>query len=202
MTTEGNIFYTHKAKKESVWTIPEEIKDLVDKLEKEETESKEREERAVLAKKEYEAGLAEQQRLNEIERIKLEVQEAVKRKAEDAPVDEVVISKKPRVEDVEEEDSDDESSEEEEWQREAAAQLAAEAEEEMKRVEEETKRAEEEAAEETRKVAEMPQLNMPARVDLSVEEAKALFKVCASFDKLYIKIQRPRSARLFSVKRI
>jgi hypothetical protein len=202
-TTEGNIFYTHKAKKESVWTVPEEIKDLVDKLEKEEAESKEREERAVLAKKEYDASFVEQQRLNEMERIKLEVQEAVKRKAEDAPVDEVVISKKARVEDVEEEDSDDESSEEEEeWQREAAAQLAAEAEEEKKRVEEETKRAEEEAEEEARKIAEMPQLNMPARVDLSVEEAKALFKVCASFDTLYIEIQRPRSARLFSVKRV
>jgi len=26
VTTDGNVFYTHKAKKESVWTVPEEIR--------------------------------------------------------------------------------------------------------------------------------------------------------------------------------
>ncbi|TDL21916.1 hypothetical protein BD410DRAFT_840299, partial [Rickenella mellea] len=35
-TNEGNTFYTNKAKKESVWTVPEEIKDAVENLEKEE----------------------------------------------------------------------------------------------------------------------------------------------------------------------
>jgi len=117
--------------------------------------------------------------LDEIERIKSEVQDAVKRKAE-VPVDEMVISKKARIEEVDEDDQDsDDDSEEEDWQREAAAQLAAEAEEEKERVEEGVKSAEEEA-EEVRKVKETPQLNMPARVDLSIEEAKALFKVAWS----------------------
>lgn len=168
VTTEGNTFYTHKAKKESVWTVPEEIKDAVANLEKEEARNE--------IEKEEKAKIAERERLVEAERIKAEVQEAMKRKAEDAPVDEVVISKKARVEDEEEEDSEEEESEEEEeWQREAAAQLAAEAEEERKRVEEEEKRLKEEAEEEARKAKEHP---MPERVDLSIEEAKALFKVC------------------------
>ncbi|TDL19334.1 hypothetical protein BD410DRAFT_805915 [Rickenella mellea] len=35
-TNEGNIFYTNKAKNESVWTVPEEIKEAVENLEKEE----------------------------------------------------------------------------------------------------------------------------------------------------------------------
>ena len=59
----------------------------------------------------------------EVER-KSEVHDLVgKRKAEEpVPVDELVISKKARVEDVEEEeDEEDDESEEEDWQREAAA---------------------------------------------------------------------------------
>lgn len=174
VTTEGNIFYTHKAKKESFWTVPDEIKGAVDTLEKMETEKKERDNEGATARKEEERRL----RLDEIERIKSEVQEAVKRKVEDAPVDEVVISKKARVEDVDEDEDSGDESEEEDWQREAAAQLAAEAEEEKTRVEEENKRAREEAEQDASNVKETPQLNMPARVDLSVEEAKALFKVC------------------------
>ncbi|EMD40829.1 hypothetical protein CERSUDRAFT_91575 [Gelatoporia subvermispora B] len=177
ITTAGNVFYTNKAKKESLWTVPEEIKDAVAALEKEEKEREKRE----LKEKEEATQKAEETRLKEVERIKSEVEDAVgKRKAEEAvPVDELVISKKPRVEeseDEEDEDSEDESDEEE-WQREAAAQLAAEAEEEKKRQEEEKQRQEEEAK---TKEAELEkaakQLNMPARVDLSIEEAKALFK--------------------------
>jgi len=184
VTTEGNKFYTHKAKKESVWTVPEDIKEAVDALEKEEAGKKEREEGEAIAKGEKETRHVEQERLDEIERIKSEVQEAIKRKAEDAFVDEIVSSKKARVEDVEEVDDDvdsDEDSEEEDWQREAAAQLAAEAEQEKKRLEEEVKREKEEAEEEARKTKDVPQLHMPTRVDLSIEEAKALFKVCAPF---------------------
>lgn len=173
-TTEGNIFYSHKVKKESLWTVPEEIKEAVTFLEKEE---KEKEEKALLeASRKEDDGEAE--RLLEIERVKAEVKEMVKRKAEDpVPVDEVVISKKARVEEEEDDDDDSDDSEEEEWQREAAAQLAAEAEEEKKRVEEEARKQKEDAEEEARKAKEAPPLNMPARVDLSVEEGKALFKV-------------------------
>ena len=179
-TNQGNVFYTNKARKQSVWTVPDEIKDAVELLNKEEEE-----EEKVRAEKEAQEKMrkdteAEQER--EIERVRMEVQEVVKRKVEDiSPSDETVISKKPRVEDevedkpeaVESTDDDDES-EEEDWQREAAAQLAKEAEEEKKRQEEE-----EEKEREAQKAKEsVPQLSMPDRVDLSIEEGKALFKVC------------------------
>jgi hypothetical protein len=176
-TNQGNVFYTNKAKKESVWTVPDEIKDAVELLEKQEEDDN------ALAGKHAQGETredveAEQER--EIERVRMEVQEVVKRKAEDiSRSDETVISKKPRVEDqvgdkAEDADGpeDSEESEDEDWQREAAAQLAKEAEEEKRR-------QEEEKAEEARKAKESaPQLTMPDRVDLSLEEGKALFKVC------------------------
>lgn len=179
-TTEGNIFYTHKAKKQSFWTVPDEIKEAVEALEKQEREEK---------KTGGLVGRDEEERMQEIERIKSEVQDMVgKRKADEiVPMEEVVISKKARTDgheqeeqDDDEEDEEDEDEEsEEEWQREAAAQLAAEAEEEQKKQEEERLRQEEEAktAKELETQRGKPQLNMPERVDLSIEEAKALFKV-------------------------
>src|ERR1700709_318026 len=33
-TTEGNIFYSHKVKKQSLWTVPDEIKDVVEAFER------------------------------------------------------------------------------------------------------------------------------------------------------------------------
>jgi transcription elongation regulator 1 len=176
-TNQGNVFYTNKAKKESVWTVPDEIKDAVELLEKQEEDDKVRAGRPAQEETQMDVE-AEQER--EIERVRMEVQEVVKRKVEDISLsDDIVISKKPRVEDqvgskVEEaDDTDDgEESEDEDWQREAAAQLAKEAEEEEKR-----QREEDEKAEEARKTKEnVPQLTMPDRVDLSLEEGKALFK--------------------------
>lgn len=182
-TNQGNVFYTNKAKKESVWTVPDEIKDAVELLEKQEEDDKVRAGRPAQEETQMDVE-AEQER--EIERVRMEVQEVVKRKVEDISLsDDIVISKKPRVEDqvgskVEEaDDTDDgEESEDEDWQREAAAQLAKEAEEEEKR-----QREEDEKAEEARKTKEnVPQLTMPDRVDLSLEEGKALFKVCLQCD--------------------
>ncbi|KAG1892466.1 Hsp90 protein-domain-containing protein [Suillus subluteus] len=188
-TTEGNIFYSHKAKKQSVWTVPEEIKDAVEAFERaEEHQEVQKQQQEIKEKDIQKLGFEEEQ---ELKRIKTEMQGLVKRKAEEPqPLDEVVISKKARVEEEEEgeeegegegeddDDDDDESEEEEEWQREAAAQLAAEAEEEKKRLEEEARLAQEAEDTETKKMQEneRSQLNMPDRVDLSIEEAKALFK--------------------------
>jgi hypothetical protein len=179
-TNQGNVFYTNKAKKESVWTIPDEIKDAVQLLNKQEEDDE------IHAGKQAQEETrrdvdAEQER--EIERVRMELQEVVKRKAEDiSHSDEIVISKKPRVEDQvdEADDTDDsEGSEEEDWQREAAAQLAKEAEEEEQRQREEDEKAK---AEEARKAKESaPQITIPDRVDLSIEEGKALFKVCFQY---------------------
>ncbi|KAJ7276359.1 Hsp90 protein-domain-containing protein [Mycena haematopus] len=161
-TTEGNVFYSHKIKKESIWHVPDEIKEAVEALEKQEREEKEKEAEAVAS--------ADVRR--EIDSIKSEVADAVKRKAEEPiPVDEIVITKKAKIED----ENDDESEPEEDWEKEAAAQLAAEAEEEKQRVEEETKRFKDEEEAENQKLL-AAKLTMPNRVDLSVEEAKALFK--------------------------
>ncbi|KAF5388027.1 hypothetical protein D9615_000399 [Tricholomella constricta] len=167
-TTQGNVFYSHKVKKQSIWTVPDEIREALKNLEKEEL--KKQEEAAKAASDE--ALRVERERSSEVQRIKEEVQGMVKRKAEDSvPVDEVFITKKAKVEDEEDEGTESDESEEEDWQREAAAQLAAEADVEKVRQEEEAVRLKEAEAE-----AKRTQLNMPDRVDLSIEEAKALFK--------------------------
>ena len=178
-TNQGNVFYTNKAKKQSVWTVPDEIKDAVELLNKQEEEDKVREGEQAQEKMRKDAE-AEQER--EIERVRMEVQEVVKRKAEDvSPSGDVVISKKPRVEDQDEDKAElaestdgDQGSEEEEWQREAATQLAKEAEEEKRRQEEIKKAKEAQKSKES-----LPPI--PDRVDLSIEEGKALFKVCLHF---------------------
>lgn len=163
-----------------MWVVPDEIKDAVELLNKEEEKVCAEEAQEKTRKDDA----AEQER--EIERVRMEVQEVVKRKVEDIlPSDEVVISKKPRVEDEVEDKpeavesiDDDEESEEEDWQKEAAAQLAKEAEEEKKRQEEEKERERE-----AQKAKEsVPHLPIPDRVDLSIEEGKALFKVCLLCD--------------------
>ena len=165
-TTEENTFYFHKPTKKSIWTLPDEIADAVRALELEEE--------AERVHKIEEARRAEE--VAEVTRVKAEAEVAsAKRKAEEKDMDDSK-KKKPRME--EENEDEDEESEEEDWQREAAAQLEAEAEEAKRLQEEEEERA---AKEERRQKEEMEakakQLNLPDRVDLSLDEAKALFKV-------------------------
>ena len=192
-TTAGNIFYSNKVTKESVWTVPSEIRQLVESL-----ESSERESNQNHIQDGSRVSATEEENLAEIQRVKDEVEATLKRKVEDVvPLDEVVISKRTKLGSTgrgmgdagdgedDGEDSDDES-EEEEWQREAAAQLAAEAEEEQKRQEQENERIQQEA--EAQKVKETQPHNMPERVDLSLDEAKALFKV-----RLWISYEHPPS---------
>ncbi|TRM67559.1 hypothetical protein BD626DRAFT_479148 [Schizophyllum amplum] len=165
-TTQGKTFYTNKAKKASVWTVPEEIKDAVAALDAGEAQG---------GNSAQKRGATDEQK-REIKRLKAEVQDATKRKAVDEPVGELLVTKKAKVDEEDEEEEDSESEEEEEeWQREAAAQLAKEAEEEQKRREEEERQAKWAAEAEARKAKEA-QLRMPEHVDLSMEEAKALFK--------------------------
>lgn len=183
ITNQGNIFYFNKSRKESAWTAPGDILELVAAMEQQEKEDKQKAQQDMLDK----AARAEETKQMEVDRIKKEMKGIIKRKAdEETPLDELVIAKKARVEDEDEDEDEDEGSseedEEEEWQREAAAQLAAEAEEEHKRQEEERKRKEEEERQkeketEMQRVQAAGLINMPEKVDLSIEEAKALFKV-------------------------
>ncbi|KAF9780106.1 hypothetical protein BJ322DRAFT_1101483 [Thelephora terrestris] len=177
-TTQGNTFYSHKVEKRSMWVIPEDIREAVEALEKDEQDAAE----TLIREQEEEAARVE------TERVKAQIaKETAKRKAQDpVPVDEVVISKKARVDnqpedeemDEEDEDSDDDEDEEEEWQKEAAAQLAAEAEEHerQKKEEEEAEQKRIKDEETLKEEYKTNQLNMPAKVDLAPEEAKALFK--------------------------
>ena len=186
-TTEGNIFYSHKVEKRSVWTVPHEIKDAVEKLERQVAEEEEKKQ----GREEETKRNAEEEKQREAKRVKAEVK-AGKRKAEEAvPVEEVVISKRAKVEgeeteedgeDEEDEEEDEDESDMEDWQREAAEQLAKEAEEEKRKIEEAKKREEEEK-ERLKAEAEAQKnkpLNMLEKVDLSIDEAKALFKVRAN----------------------
>ncbi|KIK97857.1 hypothetical protein PAXRUDRAFT_824485 [Paxillus rubicundulus Ve08.2h10] len=179
-TTGGNTFYTHKGRKESFWVIPEDIKEAVEKLENAEAHEAEQAKLQQMPQ-EGEVSRIEREMEVEVKRIKAEVQELVKRKKreEPEPLDEVVITKKARVEEEEDaevgSEAEDEDESEEEWQKEAEEQLAAEAEEErQKREEVRLAREVEEAS--ARKAQEKQRLNMPDRVDLSLDEAKALFK--------------------------
>ncbi|KDR83759.1 hypothetical protein GALMADRAFT_236117 [Galerina marginata CBS 339.88] len=151
-TTEGNVFYSHKVKKESVWVVPDELKPALEALQ------------------------AQESQRGGSETTPSPVQTGnVKRKAEETvPLDEVVINKKAKVEDKDEEEESEDDTEEgdEEWQHEAAEQLAVEAKEERKRAEERRK-DEESAAQRAREAANIV---IPHRVDLSIEEGKALFK--------------------------
>jgi len=178
-TTEGNTFYSNKSKKESVWTVPPEIKDVVEALEQDEQEKEEQARSRAYAEEQEKEEEAERERLVEIERIKSEVQAMAKRKADDASFQAAASPKRAKIEqEGEEGDREGEESDEEEWQREAATQLAAEKEKREHTERESTHEAEAEA-----RVAKEP-LNMPAKVDLSLEEAKALFKVCIYFNSI------------------
>ena len=162
-TTEGNTFYSHKIRKESVWTVPEEIESDVKAFEQQERE------REDMSSRNKPVGENELENSQEHEGCK-----SVKRKVDHSvPLDEVEISKKAKVEAEEEESEESDASEEEDWQREAAAQLAEEAAEERKRVEEEERIAKEADEEAKRTIA----VNIPQKVNLSLDEGKALFKV-------------------------
>jgi hypothetical protein len=171
-TTEGNTFYSNKITKQSLWTVPPEIADAVKALDQQEKAP----EHAPRAEKG--------------DTVKAKVAKEGKRKLDEVVAIDEVVSKKAKVEEEgddegsgEEDGSEDDDEEMEDWQREAAEQLAREAEEEAIRREEEAKQQEEEErkakeeAEKAKNEGALPKLNMPERVDLSLDEAKALFKV-------------------------
>lgn len=165
-TTQGNTFYNNRVTKSSVWTIPEEIKDAVQVFEEEEAAQAEAE-RERLARKEIE---------KEVGRIRGEVEGAVAKRKADDTTSESANSKKTKT--SASNNDDGEESEEEDWQREAAAQLAAEAEAAEKEKAEEDERHREEARKAQQEIEDKAaKMNLPRREDLSLEEAKALFKV-------------------------
>ncbi|CAE6370728.1 unnamed protein product [Rhizoctonia solani] len=156
VTNLGNVFYMHTERKESVWTVPEEIADAVAQLEREEEAAKGAErERELREKAEREQREKEEQERLEVERVRKEVEAAgAKRKAEES---EASAAKKPRVEDEEDEEA---------WQRQVAEEMAEEGQEPTPNKKPSAKDAE---------TVVPPVFKVPDQVKLNPEEAKALF---------------------------
>ncbi|KAF8522886.1 hypothetical protein BU17DRAFT_75079 [Hysterangium stoloniferum] len=180
-TTEGNVFWTHKEKKESVWVVPDEIKEKVEEMEREEKQKQEEEqlekERIEKEKKEQEEEENKRREQEEVVRVMEEVKGAVaagKRKAsepaEDTDTDKMG-SKKARVEEVT--DEDDKETDEEHMQNEGAAELTAEEKTGMDVPDTATKV---EPPPKRKKKDGKTSFTVPDRVNLSIEESKALFK--------------------------
>jgi hypothetical protein len=147
-TTGRNLFYFHKTSKKSTWIVPDELKATLEAFEAEEK-----------------AGFQ-----NELTTGKSHH----KRKADEPDSADKVVSKKAKLHESHDSESDSDE-EEEEWRSKAAEQLAAEAEEIQKLKEEEQKIQD---LEEAQRAFAANEIVMPRTVDLSLEEAKALFKVC------------------------
>ncbi|WRT66235.1 uncharacterized protein IL334_003188 [Kwoniella shivajii] len=193
-TNEGNVFYFEKESKKSEWSVPEEIREEVEKLEAEERDLAEQKERAEKEK----AELERLEKLKEVERIRLEIEEERKkraienerkRKARDEPQEEEAGQRKevkiPKTEedpvngegdeeekageggDFQPQDDEDEAA----WMRAVAAEFAEadkQLEEEKQKTAEDIRKEEEEAA---KKVFAVPE-----KVQVSPEEGRALFK--------------------------
>ena len=174
-TTDGNVFYSHKGRKESVWTVPDEIKDGLEQLEQHERRKEEQ----------------SKAKNGQMDRSEQGTPGTAKRKAEEPIlVDEVFITKKSRTDnDLSDENDEEDMSEEDEdeqWQLEAAVQLAKEADELRRKREqqievEQDPGSKENQVTESNQQAQSEQHIVPAKVDLSIEEAKALFKVSLAF---------------------
>lgn len=183
-TNEGNVFYFEKESKRSEWSFPEEIKEEVSVLEAEEQTRREEVER-----EEKEMAEAERlERVRERERVRAEVEEERKRKAmkrkerEENGEEPEPDSKVARKGGEEGEDGDggefgpQNEEDEEAWMKAVAAEFAdadKAVEEEKIKDKETLEREEEEAA---KKV-----FSVPEKVNVTLEEGRALFKVGLEF---------------------
>lgn len=169
-TTAGNVFYTHTERKESLWEVPEEIADAVKALERQEVE-----EEAVKKIREMEEKMASMKSGGS------DVSEVgTKRKADDpAEGRELLGGKKLKVEEeTAEDDQEEDEAGDDAWQREMAQEMATEDIRSVPPVDEVMQ--DQEVIQEESSVAskELPSnYNMPQQVNLSPEEARALFKV-------------------------
>lgn len=180
-TTEGNVFYFEKENKRSEWTVPDEIKEAVAQLEEEERKKKEEKEREEQEKIEQERI----EKLKELERIRAEV-EAERKKKEEAEKerkrkqredgeDDAPEEKKAKVGDQEQQEDDvvgpEGEEDEEAWMKAVAAEFAEKDAQTKKDLEEQDEKTKDEEAEAAKKVFAVPE-----KVNVSVEEGRALFK--------------------------
>ncbi|SGZ28696.1 BQ5605_C027g10412 [Microbotryum silenes-dioicae] len=188
-TNQGNVFWSNKATKESVWIVPKEVKELMARKEREEKaegeREREREREAGRKRKAEEEGGAEQ---TEQEAEKKEDSTTQKEHAPtttnevpSAPTnasDSVAPPKKKKkskvvvVHDIEEMEQD------EDWQRQIAEEMAREVEEQQKQHEQEEQQQLQQPDHVGRSVGRPQAAAAPlGGLDVSAEEGMALFKV-------------------------
>ncbi|KAF8325429.1 uncharacterized protein EI90DRAFT_3072830 [Cantharellus anzutake] len=200
-TTHGNVFFTHTEKKESVWVVPDEIKDAISSMDWPQLEEEALQEKEKKAQEKEVARVAAE---IESDKLKRKAQESElpsvvddsdkpkgkKRKAEpisDTPqaIQEISIApvSGPQPDDDDEEGEEDQSEvfsnpeEEEKWQREMAedmAELAAEEAEAGTTSADDKKHPK--GNEDEKEDEKNPKFTVPNQVNLSPEEAKTLFK--------------------------
>ncbi|KAG8908653.1 hypothetical protein FRB99_004941 [Tulasnella sp. 403] len=174
-TNEGNIFYTHTEKKESVWEVPEEIAEAVAALGAEGKAQKTADVMDAMIKHDGPANVTPS--TSTPPKTKADtIAEPVKRKADGVPDGTLSRGKKPKVEDAPPGDVSDPvantKDDEEAWQRQIAEEMASEEAEIQPSVKDVSNHDANAAME-----MQLPkQYNMPQQVNLSSEEARALFK--------------------------
>jgi hypothetical protein len=185
-TTEGNVFWTHTGRKESVWVVPDDIKDVVaemdwDELEiAQETERVKAEAAAASEVTKDPPNVGEKRKADEENVVGGPKKRKVSKLKEEVvqELDEIVIDVDVQDDGEEDDGGETESDEEddEELEREAAAFMAAE--EEKAKLESEQSPGKSEVVKEP--VTDAPPKKgfaVPEQVNLSSDEAKALFKV-------------------------
>lgn len=161
-TNLGNIFWTHTGRKESVWTVPDEIKDKVEQMEQEKIQQQKEAEMAAVAESRIPKRKAEEKEHESRGKAK-------KPKTEELPKPEPPKSEAPGPETVEDQPAEDDD---EAWQRQMEEEMA---------MDEEAQAPPEPAPPRMTKAEAAKQIfDVPAKVDISLEEGKALFKVFVS----------------------
>ncbi|KAG8917257.1 hypothetical protein FRC01_002580, partial [Tulasnella sp. 417] len=170
-TSEGNIFYFNKEKKESVWEVPGEIAEAVAELEQEEEERGAQDEQKAPTPPPTAFGIGRLLAAEGMRKVEDPIPEASKAKGKKSKVEEETTKTATAPDDVEmangEAEDDDEA-----WQRQVAEEMAAEEEAAKKAKQGDTTEKQEKTDEKDAK--ELPKAdNVP---QLSPEEARALFK--------------------------
>jgi transcription elongation regulator 1 len=163
-TNMGNIFWTHTGRKESVWTVPDEIKVIVEQMEREGQER--------IHKQEAEVAVVAESR--DAKRKAEEKEHESRGKAKRPKIEEPPESPKPKASAPGIDEDEPAEDEDESWQRQMAEGMAIEE-------EPQASPATEPAPPKMTKAEATKQIfDVPVKVDISLEEGKALFKVCFS----------------------
>src|SRR5258706_10757831 len=162
-TNMGNIFWTHTGRKESVWTVPDEIKDIVEQMRRGEQEKFQQQKEAEMA-----AAAESRNPKRKPEEREHESRGKVKKpKTNESPKPEPPKSEAPGPETVETQPAEDDD---EAWHQQIAEEMA---------MVEDAQTAPEPAPPRMTKAEAAKQIfDVPAKVDISLEEGKALFRVC------------------------